>query len=162
MNIHAKEEVMISGILSIGSAIVGGISDYFKGKQEISKAKLEADKMLVMAEAQAKADRLKKESEQDYDLDKLATQNMENSWKDELILIIFLVPVVMCFIPEYQIYVTNGFASLALVPDWYMGILVGMIVVIYGMRGLLKMVLQMIGNRFSFTKQVDTNKKDQL
>lgn len=153
---------MISGILSIGSAIVGGISDYFKGKQEISKAKLEADKMLVMAEAQAKADRLKKESEQDYDLDKLATQNMENSWKDELILIIFLVPVVMCFIPEYQIYVTNGFASLALVPDWYMGILVGMIVVIYGMRGLLKMVLQMIGNRFSFTNQVDTNKKDQL
>ena len=153
---------MISGILSIGSAIVGGISDYFKGKQEISKAKLEADKMLVMVEAKAKADRLKKESEQDYDLDKLAIQNMENSWKDELILIIFLAPVVMCFIPEYQIYVTNGFASLALVPDWYMGILVGMIVVIYGMRGLLKMVLQMIGNRFSFTKQVDTYKKDQL
>lgn len=153
---------MFTGLLSIGSAIISGVSDYFKGKQEINKTKLEGDIKVLVAEAEAKVRRLEKESEQDYDLDKLATQNMEKSWKDELILIIFLTPVVMCFIPEYQIYVTNGFASLALVPDWYMGILVGMIVVIYGMRGLLKMVIQMIGNRFNLVKQIDTNQKDQL
>lgn len=153
---------MLGIIGSLGSAIVGGISDYFKGKQEISKTKLEGDIKVLVAEAEARVRRLEKESEQDYDLDKLATQNMEKSWKDELILIIFLAPVVMCFIPEYQVYVTNGFASLALVPDWYMGILVGMIVVIYGMRGLLKMVIQMVGNRFSLVKNIDTNKKDQL
>ena len=153
---------MFTGLLSIGSAIISGVSDYFKGKQEINKTKLEGDIKVLVAEAEAKVRRLEKESEQDYDLDKLATQNMEKSWKDELILIIFLTPVVMCFIPEYQVYVTNGFASLALVPDWYMGILVGMIVVIYGMRGLLKMVIQMVGNRFNLVKQIDTNKKDQL
>ena len=53
----------------------------------------------------------------------------------------------------YQEYVTAGFASLALVPDWYMYILVGMITVIYGMRGLLKMLLQTLSNRFSFKKE---------
>lgn len=153
---------MFTGLLGIGSAIVSGVSDYFKGKQEINKTKLEGDIKVLVAEAEAKVRRLEKESEQDYDLDKLATQNMEKSWKDELILIIFLAPVVMCFIPEYQVYVTNGFASLALVPDWYMGILVGMIVVIYGMRGLLKMALQMVGNRFNLVKHIGTNKKDQL
>ena len=153
---------MLSVIGSIGSAIVSGVSDYFKGKQEISKTKLEGDIKVLVAEAEAKVKRLEKESEQDYDLDKLATQNMEKSWKDELILIIFLVPVVLCFIPEYHVYVTNGFASLALVPDWYMGILVGMIVVVYGMRGLLKMVIQMVGNRFNLVKHTDTNKKGQL
>ena len=153
---------MFTGLLSIGSAIVSGVSEYFKGKQEINKTKLEGDIKVLVAEAEARVKRLEKESEQDYDLDKLATQNMEKSWKDELILIIFLVPIVMCFIPEYQIYVTNGFASLALVPDWYMGILVGMIVVIYGMRGLLKMIIQMVGNRFNLVKHIDTNKKDQL
>lgn len=153
---------MFTGLLGIGSAIVSGVSDYFKGKQEINKTKLEGDIKVLVAEAEAKVRRLEKESEQDYDLDKLATQNMEKSWKDELILIIFLAPVVMCFIPEYQVYVTNGFASLALAPDWYMGILVGMIVVIYGMRGLLKMALQMVGNRFNLVKRIDTNKKDQL
>ena len=153
---------MLSVIGSIGSAIVSGVSDYFKGKQEISKTKLEGDIKVLIAEAEAKVKRLERESEQDYDLDRLATENMEKSWKDELILLIWLTPVAMCFIPEYHVYVTNGFASLALVPDWYMGILVGMVVVIYGMRGLLKMVLQMVGNRFNLVKHVDTIKKDQL
>jgi len=136
------------GILgSLGTAIVSGVSDYFKGRQEIKKVELEADKLLIMAEAQAKADRLKRESEMDYDLDKIAMQNMEKTWKDELILLIWLTPVVMCFIPEYQVYVTNGFASLALVPDWYMYILVGMVTVIYGMRGLLRMMIEKFGFR---------------
>ena len=153
---------MFTGLLSIGSAIISGVSDYFKGKQEINKTKLEGDIKVLIAEAEAKVRRLEKESEQDYDLDRLATENMEKSWKDELILLIWLTPVAMCFIPEYHVYVTNGFASLALVPDWYMGILVGMVVVIYGMRGLLKMVIQMVGNRFNLVKHIDTNKKDQL
>lgn len=153
---------MLSVIGSIGSAIVSGVSDYFKGKQEISKTKLEGDIKVLIAEAEAKVKRLEKESEQDYDLDKIATQNMEKSWKDEIILVVWLTPIAMCFIPDYHVYVTNGFASLALVPDWYMGILVGMVVVIYGMRGLLKMVLQMVGNRFNLVKSIDTNKKDQL
>ena len=52
-----------------------------------------------------------------------------------------------------------GFASLALVPDWYMYILIGLVTVIYGMRGMLKLVLQIIGNRFNLVKHIDTNKK---
>lgn len=143
-------------MLSIGASIITGISDYFKGRNEIKKVELEADKMLVMAEAQAKIDKLKKEAEMDYDLDKTAMQNMENSWKDELILIIWLTPVIMSFIPDLQPYVATGFASLSLVPDWYMYILVGMIVVIYGMRGMLKMALEMLSNKFSFR----SDKKD--
>lgn len=63
---------MLGIIGSLGSAIITGVSDYFKGKQEIKKVELEADKMLIMAEAQAKADRLKREAEMDYDLDKIA------------------------------------------------------------------------------------------
>ena len=149
---------MWTGIFSIGSSIITGISDYFKGKQEISKVQLEADKKLILAEAEAKAKRLEKESEQDYDLDKIAMQNMEKTWKDELILVIFMIPLVMSFIPTYQEYVTAGFASLALVPDWYMYILVGMITVIYGMRGMLKMLLQIISNKFGFK----SNKKDSV
>ena len=130
------------GLISLGTSIIGGITDYFKGKQEINKAQLEADIKLIIAEAESKAKRLEREAEMDYDLDKIAMQNMNKTWKDELILIIFMIPLVMSFLPAYQEYVTAGFASLSLVPDWYMYILVGMITVIYGMRGLLKMLLQ--------------------
>lgn len=153
---------MLGGLVTLGSAIVNGISGYFKDKNEIKKVQIEADKLLIMAEAESKAKRLEREAEMDYDLDRIAIQHMDKTWKDELILLIWLIPVVMSFIPEWQPFVVAGFASLALVPDWYMGILVGMVVVIYGMRGLLKMVIQMVGNRFNLVKQIDTNKKDQL
>ena len=143
---------MIGGLVTLGSAIVSGISGYFQDKNEIKKVQVEADKLLIMAEAESKAKRLEREAEMDYDLDRIAMQNMDKSWKDDLILLIWLTPVVMSFVPEWQPYVLAGFASLALVPDWYMYILVGMVTVIYGMRGLLKMALQIIGNRFNFKK----------
>ena len=138
---------MVGGLVTLGSAIVNGISGYFKDKNEIKKVQVEADKLLIMAEAESKAKRLEREAEMDYDLDRIAMQNMDKSWKDELILLIWLTPVIMCFIPEYHVYVTNGFASLALVPDWYMYILVGMVTVIYGMRGLLRMMIEKFGFR---------------
>ena len=143
---------MLSIIGSIGSAIIGGVSDYFKGKNEIKKVQVEADKLLIRAEAESKAKRLEREAEMDYDLDRIAMQNMDKTWKDEVILVIWLTPVVMSFIPEWQPYVVAGFASLALVPDWYMYILIGLVTVIYGMRGLLKMALQIIGSKFKIKK----------
>lgn len=140
---------MLSIIGSIGSAIVGGVSDYFKGKQEIKKIQLEADKMLITAEATAKIERLKRESEQDYDLDKIAMNAMEKSWKDEFLLLMFSIPVVLCFIPEYRPYIEEGFKTLNIIPEWFMYIYVAMIVVIYGLRGLLRMFLQILINKFS-------------
>ena len=154
---------MIGGLVTLGSAIVSGISGYFKDKNEIKKVQVEADKLLIMAEAESKAKRLEREAEMDYDLDRIAMQNMDKSWKDELILLIWLTPVVMSFIPEWQPFVIAGFASLALVPDWYMYILVGMVVVIYGMRGMLKMALSSFGGRIKIKKNKDKdNQKESI
>ena len=125
---------------------------YFKDKIEIRKVKVEATKLLIMAEALSKAKRLDREAEMDYDLDRIAMRNMENSWKDELILLIWLMPVVISFIPEWQPYVVAGFAGLNNVPNWYVYILVGMITVIYGMREILKLVIQVAGSKFKIKK----------
>ena len=57
---------------TLGTAIVSGISGYFKDKNEIKKVEVEAEKMLVLAKAEAEANKMKRESEQDYDLDKIA------------------------------------------------------------------------------------------
>ena len=143
---------MIGGIVTLWNAIVSNISNYFKDKYEIKKVQVEADKLLIMAEAESKAKRLEREVEMDYDLDRVAIQNMDKTWKDELILLIWLTPVVMSFIPEWQPYVVAGFATLAMVPNWYMYILVGLVTVIYGMRGMLKMALQIIGSKFKIKK----------
>ena len=78
---------------------------------------------------------------QSYDLDRLAMEQMGKSWKDEVILIIFLAPMVMAFIPGMDGYALAGFTVIAKMPEWYQYIIIGMVVVIYGMRGMLEKIL---------------------
>ena len=143
---------MLGGLVTLGSAIISGISGYFKDKNEIKKVQVEADKLLIMAKAEAEANKMRRESEQDYDLDKIAMIAMDKSWKDEFLLILFSIPIAMCFFPEYRQYVEDGFKTLNIIPEWFMYIYVAMIVVIYGLRGLLRMFLQLMIDKIGFKK----------
>lgn len=138
---------------TLGTAIISGITGYFKDKNEIKKVEVEAEKMLVLAKAEAEANKMKRESEQDYDLDKLSMMAMEKSWKDEFLLILFSIPIAMCFFPDYRQYVEDGFKTLNIIPEWFMYIYVAMIVVIYGLRGLLRMFLQIMIDKIGSKKQ---------
>ena len=138
---------------TLGTAIISGITGYFKDKNEIKKVEVEAEKMLVLAKAEAEANKMKRESEQDYDLDKIAMMAMEKSWKDEFLLILFSIPIAMCFFPDYRQYVEDGFKTLNIIPEWFMYIYVAMIVVIYGLRGLLRMFLQLMIDKIGSKRQ---------
>lgn len=134
---------MFSGLNIFGS-IVDGIKDHFKGKQEIKAVEL-AGKIAVMkakqnaeiAVSEAKITMAKSGQANDFDLDRLAMQDMKNSYKDEIVLAIFLVPMIMAFIPGYANDALAGFKVIAQMPEWYRYIIIGMVVVIYGMRGML-------------------------
>ena len=130
-------------------ALLGPVAElgktWMQGKQDEAKAKAEARLIDIKAEADIKAAKAlsatrmaESGQSQDYDLDKIAMQQMEKSWKDELILIIFLTPMVMAFIPGMDGYALAGFVVIAKMPEWYQYTLIGMIVVIYGMRGMVK------------------------
>lgn len=138
---------------TLGTAIISGITGYFKDKNEIKKVEVEAEKMLVLAKAEAEANKMKRESEQDYDLDKISMMAMEKSWKDEFLLILFSIPIAMCFFPDYRQYVEDGFKTLNIIPEWFMYIYVAMIVVIYGLRGLLRMFLQIMIDKIGGSKK---------
>jgi hypothetical protein len=131
----------------LGSLLELG-STYMQGKQDEAKAKAEANIVGIQAEAdikKAKALSATKLAEtgqaQNFDLDRIAMEQMGKSWKDELILVIFLAPIVLAFIPGMDIYALAGFEVIAKMPDWYQYILMGMIIVIYGMRGMLEKFL---------------------
>ena len=131
----------------LGSLInLGGT--YLQGKQDEAKAKAEANIVGIQAEADIKkakalsATKLAESGQaQNYDLDRMAMEQMGKSWKDELILIIFLAPMVMAFIPGMDGYALAGFEVIAKMPDWYQYIIIGMVVVIYGMRGMLEKLI---------------------
>lgn len=131
--------------IPIISSIIDGVKDYAVKRQEINAKKAERKDRIEEAKTNAEIKRIDRESEQDFTLDQIAMKNMEKSWKDELILVIWLIPLIMCFIPGYAQYIEAGFNVLkTATPEWYQYILIGMVVVIYGLRGLLKFFLQLI------------------
>ena len=132
---------LLGSLLELGST-------YMQGKQDEAKAKAEANIVGIQAEADIKkamalsATKLAEAGQtQNFDLDRIAMEQMGKSWKDELILIIFLAPIVLSFIPGMDSYALAGFEVIAKMPDWYQYILMGMIIVIYGMRGMLEKFL---------------------
>ena len=63
------------------------------------------------------------------------------SWKDELVLVIFLTPMVMAFIPDLADYALQGFEIIEKMPEWYRYVIIGMVIVIYGLRGMAKQLI---------------------
>jgi len=130
---------------SLLGGVVNGVSNYFKGKQELKKVRLESEKKMIEAKAnaeiaisEARIQMAKSGQANDYNLDIIAMKNMEKSYKDEFILIVFLAPMIMAFIPGYDVISLAGFKVISQMPEWYRYIIIGMVVVIYGMRGMLK------------------------
>ena len=131
----------------LGSLVeIGGT--WLKGKQEETKAKAEAKLVEISAEADIKKAKAiaainaaESGQQQDFDLDKIAMEQMGKSWKDELVLVIFLAPMVMAFIPGMEKYSLAGFEVIKSMPEWYQYTIIGMVVVIYGMRGMVKQLI---------------------
>lgn len=139
---------VITSLLSLGEK-------WIDGKNKKAEAKVEAELVEIQAAAdisKAKALAVTKMAEagqtQNYDLDRIAMENMSKSWKDELILIIFLAPVIMSFIPGFEQHALAGFAVISQMPEWYRYIIIGMVVVIYGLRGLLEKILERTYDKF--------------
>jgi magnesium-transporting ATPase (P-type) len=124
-------------MLPIINTLIGIGGNWLDNKQKIAQAKTEAE----IATINARAARQSKSEDQNYDLDRLAMENMEKSWKDEVILLVFLAPMIMSFIPSLSDYALAGFGVIAQMPEWYRYIIIGMVVVIYGLRGLLEKVV---------------------
>lgn len=63
------------------------------------------------------------------------TESIRNSgWKDEMVIIVLSIPLVLVFIPFTQPYVEEGFKQLALTPDWYRWLVMMIYAATFGIR----------------------------
>ena len=46
-------------------------------------------------------------------------QSTQNSWRDELVSVVVLIPVVLVFVPGMEEIVKSGFDRLNELPEWY-------------------------------------------
>ena len=66
-----------------------------------------------------------------------AMKNSATSWKDEYILLLFSIPLIMCFIPSAVPYVKEGFAVLDTMPDLYKVTLSVIVAASFGVRSVI-------------------------
>ena len=103
---------------------------WLEGTVEKSKAKTHAEVALKNAEAIV----YEKKATADIDWDLEAIKASNNSWKDEWLVILFSIPMIMAFIPGLEGVVARGFDQLDMMPDWYQYSLGVIIAASFGIR----------------------------
>ena len=99
-------------------------------------AKQRGENQIKLAEAEAKAKILSSES----DWERIMASNQAGSWKDEWLVLLFSVPLILCFCGEWgRDVVTSGFMALETMPTFYQAGLGAMIASSFAIRGVAKL-----------------------
>ena len=114
--------------------IVGLAGTFLEG--HLAKSKANTD--MMVAEAKAKANIMERQATGDIDWDLEAIKGSQNSWKDEWLVILFSIPLILAFIPGGEEIVQNGFAQLDKMPEWYQYSLGVIIAASFGVRSATK------------------------
>lgn len=120
------------------TALIGPVAElagtFLKGKVDKQKAKSTVE----IAQAEAKAEVMKSAAMHDSKWELIMAEATKNSWKDELVTIVILIPCILAFIPGMEGIVKSGFERLNELPEWYQYLLFLTCSAALGIRGLDK------------------------
>ena len=120
------------------TALIGPISNlastWLSGKVEEKKAQ----SATKVAKAQAEAIVMQKKATGEIDWDLEAIKGASSSWKDEWLVILFSVPLILAFIPGMEGVVARGFEQLEAMPEWYQYSLGVIVAASFGVRSATK------------------------
>ena len=119
-------------------ALIGPIASlagtWLEGKVEKTKAETGAK----VARAKAEAIIMEKKATGELDWDLEMARGSQSSWKDEWLVILFSVPLILSFIPGMEGVVANGFEQLDKMPEWYQYSLGVIVAASFGVRSATK------------------------
>ena len=120
------------------TALIGPIANlagtWLEGKVEKTKAETGAK----VARAKAEATIMEKKATGELEWDLEMARGSQSSWKDEWLVILFSVPLILAFIPGMEGVVSNGFAQLEAMPQWYQYSLGVIVAASFGVRSATK------------------------
>ncbi len=118
--------------------LVGPLTDlagtWLKGKVDEKKAQ----SATKVAKAQAEAVVMQKKATGEIDWDLEMAKGSASSWKDEWLVILFSIPLILAFIPGMEEVVANGFLQLEMMPEWYQYSLGVIVAASFGVRSATK------------------------
>ena len=104
---------MLQALIGPVAELAGG---WLKGKASAQAASAN----LKLVEAEAKATIMKSAATSEADWERIMAQGTQNSWKDEFLVILFSIPLVLSFCGEWgRRTVADGFDALSTMPEWY-------------------------------------------
>ncbi len=116
-------------------ALIGPIANlagsWLQGKAD----KTAATAKLKLVEAESKSKILLSKETSTADWERIMAQGTQNSIKDEIVTIVVLIPVILCFIPGLEKTVKNGFERLSELPEWYTYLVYVVCLAAVGIRG---------------------------
>ncbi|MFL7011905.1 hypothetical protein [Enterovibrio norvegicus] len=132
-------------ISAIANLITGGIDAYKQhGINKANKLKRQDD--MEQARHDAKVSRLASGDEKAADLDMVSIK--ERGLKDEFIMLVVFVPLMLSFIPDYAPYVDAGFAALKSVPEYYWYVVAAVVIDTFGFRSMMRYLLEFFAFKF--------------
>ena len=117
-------QLLLKPLIGVASNAVSGFIETKKLKQEAKVTKIKADTKLLQDQIAGKVA-----------WEASAVDQMQGSWKDELILICLLGPAVLVFIPGMTDHVHAGFIALQSLPDYYKHLLYIACSASFGIKG---------------------------
>jgi len=120
---------IIGDIINAGSKAFASWND---GRTRIKEAKINAK--VAKYNKQARLEEKEQDAETNWDL--YALKQMSESWKDEFIMVLWFIPLVLLFIPGMQPYAIAGFEALKSVPYGYWLVVFGIVASTFGLRWL--------------------------
>ncbi len=123
---------MIASLIAPISGLVGSWMDskteVQRGKTAVAKAKAEAEAAVMVSAATSTAE-----------WEKLMAKGSQNSLKDEYLVGLFSIPLILSFCGEWgRKIVEDGFAALSTMPDWYSYTLGVIVAASFGVRSATK------------------------
>lgn len=115
-------------VKELGAAAVEAYKAHTEAKNKLALAKLESELQAEKAWAEWRV----KNIDADSAWEQASIAN--SGWKDEFVLIVLSIPLLLVFVPPLAPAVLQGFAVLDGTPEWYRWLLVMIYAATYGIR----------------------------
>ena len=119
-------------IATLTGQTVGQVLEYKTKKRQLAQ-EIEIEKLRGKAAVEkAKTSRIENGEALDHEWETLSINN--SGYKDEWVMLLVSIPMIMSFDPEAHPYVVDGFTALEATPDWYKFLIVTIFTAVYGIR----------------------------
>lgn len=141
------------GIWGLLGNLLGIGKDALQNKAKLKQVKQEQEFKILEAQTKANVDRILSNTDSDNQIDLITAQQKDNTFKDEVVTYLFLIPVFIATITPFIIaFKENNFTNLSedirisyenldKLPTWYKYVLGAIVIDVLGFRSFARKVV---------------------